>query len=174
MKRLIIALVIGTISSAVFGDSQSNTALIKVIQKQAQEIKTLRAEIKALKQGTNRTVKKAPLSSAELQKVTALKNKIATVDEKIKKCQYKIRNVKYRILKMTDEDRKGWYYRKTGSISRLSPISSLPRNWNRKTVRIVYISKDEKREKLKKEYQKELAKLEKEKEALEKQLAAIS
>ena len=128
MKKFIAALVIGTISFAVFGDSQSNAALSKIIQKQANEIKALKAEIKALKQGTQTTTKKAPLSNAELQKVTALKNKIADIDREIKKYQFKIRNVKYRILKMTDDDRKGWYYRKSGSINHLSPISSLPRN----------------------------------------------
>lgn len=174
MKRLITALAVGTICSAVFGGSQPNAALIKVIQQQANEIKALKAEIKALKNGNQTSSSPKQASSADLQKVTALKNKISNIDSEIKKCQYKIRNVKYRILKMTDDDRKGWYYRKTGNSNNLSPMSNLPSNWNRKTVRIVYITKEEKRQKLEEELKKDLTKLEKEKQDLTKELASIN
>ena len=174
MKRFIAISVIGTFCFAALGDSQSEIALSKIIQRQAKEIQALKAEIKTLKQGKKTTSTKVPLSSAALQKISTLKSKIAVLNKKIKDCQFKIRNVKYKILKMTDEDRKGWYYRKSGSSRSLHSMSTLPRNWNRKTVRIVYISKDEKRQKLTKEYQEELAKLEKQKQDLTKELAAIN
>ncbi len=172
MRSFIVVLFIGTMSLAALGNS--NTALYKIIQKQAKEIKALKAEIAALKMEKKTSSKKVPLSSAALRKVSTLKSKIATLDRQIRGYQSKIRNVKYMIVKMTNADRKGWYYRKSGSINHLSSISDLPQNWNRRKIRIVYISKDKKKQKIKAQYQKELTKLEREKQVLEKELANIS
>ena len=174
MRNFVVVLVVATISLAAFGGTSSNKALYKVIQKQGKEIKALKAEIAALKAGKKTNSKKVPLSSAALHKISTLKRKIAVLDSRIKGYQSKIRNVKYKIVKMTNADRKGWYYRKGGSIKRLGEMKKLPKNWNRRDIRIVYISKDEKRQKIKEQYQKELNKLESEKQALEKELAQIS
>ena len=174
MKSFIVVLVAGTISFTALGSSYSNATLHKIIQKQAKQIKALKAEIYALKLGKKTTSGKVPLSSAALRKVSTLKSKIMTLDRQIKGYQSKIKNVKYMIVKMTNDDRKGWYYRKGGSINYLKSMSDLPQSWNRRKIRIVYISKDEKKQKIKVQYQKELTKLEREKQVLAKELAKIS
>lgn len=174
MRSFIVVLIVGTISFAALGNSHSNATLQKIIQKQAKQIKALKAEITALKLGKKTTSRKVPLSSAALGKISTLKRKVTILDRQIKGYQSKIRNVKYMIVKMTNADRKGWYYRKGGSIKHLQSMSALPHKWNRRKIRIVYISKDKKKQKIKDQYQKELTKLEKEKQVLEKELAKIS
>lgn len=182
MKIFTAVLIVIAMSFTVLGTSLSSTktqtTLSKIIQKQAKEIKALKIEIARLKQSQGNVSKnispKRKLSTAELRKASSLKSKIKDLDREIKRQQEKINSIKYMIVKMTKSDRKGWFYRKGGSIRRLNSMSTLPQKWNRRKIRIAYISKDQKKQKLKTEYSKVLTKLEKEKQALEKELSKLT
>jgi hypothetical protein len=174
MKSFVTLLLVVATSISVLGGSRSTIALSKIIQEQAKEIRALKNEIAALKQGkatTSATVKRK-LSAAGLREVASLNYKIKILDNKVKNYQSKIRNIKYAIIKMTKDDRKGWYY-KTAGIRYTKTMSQLPRKWNRRKIRFVYISKAEKHEKIKKEYLKEIAKLEAEKQGLVTKIASV-
>lgn len=106
-------------------------------------------------------------------KITNLKHKLSLLNNQIDKYKSKARNAKYAIVKMTKDDAKGWYYRKGGSKNDLEPMKDLPRKWNRRDIRILYISKSEKKEKLKRQYLAQASKLQKEKSALVSQLTAL-
>lgn len=106
-------------------------------------------------------------------KITNLKHKIRLLNNQIEKYKSKARNAKYAIVKMTQADRKGWYRRKGGSKNHLESMKDLPRKWNRRDIRIVYISKNQKKEKLKQQYLKQVSKLQKEKSTLVSQLTGL-
>jgi hypothetical protein len=106
-------------------------------------------------------------------KITNLKHKIALLDNQVDKYNSKAKNARYAIVKMTTDDAKGWYYRKGGDKNHLNSMRDLPSNWNRRDIRIVYISKAEKQEKLKQQYLAQASKLQREKAALVSQLSAL-
>ena len=190
--KVLLAVLILAIGFSTFGKSQSGNktliALSKIIQKQAKEIAALKAEISTLKQGESKKAKPKKLSRfAARLAIKDLERKIAALSNKIKSYSYKSRNPQVYGSLRTEDNIKGWCYKKAPkSVKKdsdffdtetgegpVQPASTIPKRYNRKGIKIIYYTRVGKKTRLKKKYLAKVVKLEKEKEALVKELEKI-
>ena len=158
MKALLAVLIV-VVGFSSFGKSQpgnkTQIALSEMVQKQAKEIKVLKDKIAVLEQRGKASAKKV-LSKNDLRNISKLKRKIKLLDSKIEDYQNQAKNpVVFGSLRAKD-NRKGWRYKKGGDFfsSTPNPLNTLPKDYKKKKIKIVYYTKAERKEVLKKRYSK--------------------
>jgi len=105
-------------------------------------------------------------SEAKAKEIAELGKEILFLGRSIKNSQSRVKNAHFSIIKMVRSDAKSWSYRKGKRMGRKYKMSKLPQKYDRKAIRLNYISKEQKIAKIKKGFLKEVAKKEKKMKAL--------
>jgi len=147
---------------------------ISILKYKVHRLETEKLKIEKLKEVEENSLKVVTVESLKYKAdVKRLNKLIKFADNKVKHYESKVRNAKYMIVTFDQSDRKGWRYRSSAKASPLRNMKDLPRKWSKRKIQLVYISKNEKKMKVKKEYMEIVAETKQNKRDLESQLRAL-
>lgn len=149
MKVLTVLLFV-VVSFVVSAQSRNYKAELEKLQKDYAKLEKKMNKLETL----HSTKKKKSVNKSDARKIAKLEKEILYLGRSINNYQSRVRNAKFSIIKMERSDATGWSYKKS---SVKYPMSTFPKKWNRRKIKIHYITKAQKIAKIKAGYLKTVA-----------------